>query len=106
LKVGYFKLMQGYNDSGYGYGYGAYSPELQGSMNVPAALPVAVEFLDNFIIAGSPSFEIGAPVPGSRFADESPAAQMRANEAIRNNSALQERIRAMREKYAGIIRGV
>ena len=98
--------MHGYNDSGYGYGYGAYSPETQGSMNVPAALPVAVEFLDNYIIAGSPSFEIGAPVPGSRFADESPAAQMRANEAIRNNAALQERIRAMREKYAGIIRGV
>lgn len=98
--------MQGYNEFDSGYGYGAYSPELQGSMNVPAALPVAVEFLDNYIIAGSPSFEIGAPVPGSRFADESPAAQMRANEAIRNNAALQERIRAMREKYAGIIRGV
>ena len=98
--------MQGYNDSGYGYGYGAYSPELQGSMNVPAALPVAIEFLDNYIIAGSPSFEIGAPVPGSRFADESPEAQMRANKAIRNNAELQERIRAMREKYAGIIRGV
>ena len=99
--------MQGYNDSGYGYGYGAYSPELQGSMNVPAALPSPspVEFLDMYI-AGSPSFEIGAPVPGSRFADESPAAQMRANEAIRNNAALQERIRAMREKYAGILKGV
>ena len=99
--------MHGYNDSGYGYGYGAYSPELQGSMNVPAALPSPspVEFLDMYI-AGSPSFDIGAPVPGSRFADESPAAQMRANEAIRNNAALQERIRAMREKYAGIIRGV
>ena len=99
--------MQGYNDSGYGYGYGAYSPELQGSMNVPAALPSPspVEFLDMYI-AGSPSFEIGAPVPGSRFADESPAAQMRANEAIRNNAALQERIRAMREKYAGILKGL
>ena len=98
--------MQGYNDSGYGYGYGAYSPELQGSMNVPAALPVAVEFLDNYIIAGSPSFEIGAPDLGPGFASETPEAQMRANEAIRNNAELQRRIRTMREKYAGIIRGV
>lgn len=99
--------MHGYNDSGYGYGYGAYSPETQGSMNVPAALPTPspVEFLDMYI-AGSPSFDIGAPDLGPGFASESPEAQMRANEAIRNNAALQERIRAMREKYAGIIRGV
>jgi len=99
--------MHGYNEFDSGYNYGAYSPELQGSMNVPAALPTSspVEFLDMYI-AGSPSFDIGAPDLSPGFASETPAAQMRANEAIRNNAALQERIRAMREKYAGIIRGV
>ena len=99
--------MHGYNDSGYGYGYGAYSPELQGSMNVPAALPVAVEFLDNFIIAGSPSFEIGAPGPGSRFADESPAAQARMNEALqRPNTPFRRNLERIRRDYGSIIRGV
>ena len=84
----------------------AYSPETQGSMNVPNALPARVEFLDNYLIAGSPSFDIGVTDLGSGFASETPEAQKRANDAIRNNAALQRRVRAMREKYAGILRGV
>jgi hypothetical protein len=84
----------------------AYSPETQGSMNVPNALPTPVEFLDNYLIAGSPSFDIGVTDLGPGFASETPEAQKRANDAIRNNAALQGRIRDMREQYAGILRGV
>jgi hypothetical protein len=83
-----------------------YSPEAQGSMNVPNALPNRFEFLDNYLVAGSPSFDIGVTDLGPGFAKETPEAQKRANDAIRNNAALQGRIRDMREQYAGILRGV
>jgi hypothetical protein len=99
--------MHGYNDSGYGYGYGAYSPELQGSMNVPAALPVAIEFLDNYIIAGSPSFEIGVPDLDIPFRQENPLGQARMNEALqRPNTPFRRNLERIQRDYGSILRGV
>ena len=82
-----------------------YSPEAQGSMNVPNALPTPVEFLDNYLVAGSPSFEIGVPDVNLRFDQEDPAAQARMNKALQSPN-FQRRIGEMREKYGHIIRGV
>jgi hypothetical protein len=82
-----------------------YSPEAQGSMNVPNALPTPVEFLDNYLVAGSPSFEIGVPDANLRFDQEDPAAQDRMNKALQSPN-FQRRIKEMQGKYGHIIRGV
>ena len=82
-----------------------YSPEAQGSMNVPNALPTPVEFLESYLIAGSPSFKIDVPDLDIPFRQENPAAQDRMNKALQSPN-FQRRIKEMQGKYGHIIRGV